>query len=410
MLKQSFFSQMKIRLSTALANVILIANVFVWYTYASAVLKGIVEGAGFTSFETVMFYTVSFCGAIVSMLVGAFVVDKFLNRSRFLLIWTLIGMGSSALAFLSETATIANVSILSFLFGVSFGLGLPACMGYFAESTVPENRARFGAIMLLSMFLGMFIFRLVVTASTAVIFPLILVCWRALGLVALPFIDGQKERTKEKASTSFVSILRERSFFLYLIPWIVFSLVNYLSWTILDKIHGGEFVYSFALAENVLAGLFALVAGFTSDAVGRKRTLVFGFIMLGLGYAVLGIYPSNILAWYFYTLVDGIAWGIIYVIFFFTIWGDLAHEKPSEKYYALGVLPYSLSSFLRVTIGPIITSAISEYAIFSFAAFFLFLAVIPLMYAPETLPEKHIKERELKIYIEDAKKVKEKYT
>jgi hypothetical protein len=31
------------------------------------------------------------------------------------------------------------------------------------------------------------------------------------------------------------------------------------------------------------------------------------------------------------------------------------------------------------------------------------------MYAPETLPEKQIKERELKSYIEKAKKEKEKY-
>jgi hypothetical protein len=32
-----------------------------------------------------------------------------------------------------------------------------------------------------------------------------------------------------------------------------------------------------------------------------------------------------------------------------------------------------------------------------------------LLYAPETLPEKKIRERELKQYIENAKKVKEKY-
>jgi hypothetical protein len=34
----------------------------------------------------------------------------------------------------------------------------------------------------------------------------------------------------------------------------------------------------------------------------------------------------------------------------------------------------------------------------------LFLAVLPLVYAPETLPEKHMKERELKNYLDKAKK------
>jgi F0F1-type ATP synthase membrane subunit b/b' len=46
---------------------------------------------------------------------------------------------------------------------------------------------------------------------------------------------------------------------------------------------------------------------------------------------------------------------------------------------------------------------------FSLAAFFLFLAVVPLMYAPETLPEKKVRERELRDYLEKAKKTKEKY-
>jgi len=36
------------------------------------------------------------------------------------------------------------------------------------------------------------------------------------------------------------------------------------------------------------------------------------------------------------------------------------------------------------------------------ASFFLFLAVIPLMYAPETLPEKAMKDRDLKSYTEKA--------
>ncbi len=46
---------------------------------------------------------------------------------------------------------------------------------------------------------------------------------------------------------------------------------------------------------------------------------------------------------------------------------------------------------------------------FSLASFFLFVAVLPLMYANETLSEKRVKEMELKSYLEKAKKVKDKY-
>ena len=189
----------------------------------------------------------------------------------------------------------------------------------------------------------------------------------------------------------------------------MFSLVNYLGVFISAEIHGEEFINLSTLIENVLAGAFAIAGGFLCDIFGRKRITIVGFIMLGVGYAVVGMYPLSLFCWYFYTVIDGIAWGILFVIFITTIWGDLAYGKPSEKYYALGSLPYLLSIFLSFVIGPFIASVMSPYAIFSFAAFFLFLAVLPLMFAPETLPEKKIRERELKKYIEKAKKVREKY-
>lgn len=45
-------------------------------------------------------------------------------------------------------------------------------------------------------------------------------------------------------------------------------------------------------------------------------------------------------------------------------------------------------------------------AIFSFTSLFLFLAVLPLAYAPETLPLQMFKDRELKKYLEKAEKIK----
>jgi len=48
-------------------------------------------------------------------------------------------------------------------------------------------------------------------------------------------------------------------------------------------------------------------------------------------------------------------------------------------------------------------------AAFSVAAFFLFLAVLPLISAPETLPEKKVELRRLRSFAEEAQKAKEKY-
>ena len=100
--------------------------------------------------------------------------------------------------------------------------------------------------------------------------------------------------------------------------------------------------------------------------------------------------------------------GVAFSVFFTVLWGDLGENYEKEKYYALGGLPYLLSNFVSLLINPM--EGYYLRAAFSFASFFLFLAVIPLMYAPETLPEKPMKDRELKSYLEKAQKLAQKET
>jgi MFS family permease len=190
----------------------------------------------------------------------------------------------------------------------------------------------------------------------------------------------------------------------------MFLLVNSLTFPVNEKHFSPELVHTSSSVEFVLAGVSAVVFGFLADSAGRKRLTVAGFTFLGLGHAILGFSSGNIIGWWFYTFVDGIAWGSFNTIFFFTLWGDLAEGRHGEKYYALGILPYFMSNFMRFSMGTYIANAIDNYAlIFSFASFFLFLAVLPLVYAPETLPEKIIKDKELQIYVEKAQKIKKKY-
>jgi MFS family permease len=160
--------------------------------------------------------------------------------------------------------------------------------------------------------------------------------------------------------------------------------------------------------ENILIAASAVFCGFLADIVGRKRMSIVGFALLGIGYSFLGIYPESPLSWYFYTVIDGVSLGILFVIFIITIWADLSNGSPSEKYYAVGVLPFFISYLLKLTTGPEIVAAIPPTSIFSFTALFLFLAVLPLVYAPETLPEKIMKDRELRSYLEKAQKIAQK--
>lgn len=136
--------------------------------------------------------------------------------------------------------------------------------------------------------------------------------------------------------------------------------------------------------------------------------ILYGFITLGIAYAIIGIVPAALASWYLLFVINSITAGILFVIFILILWGDLSQSGTREKYYALGATPLFLTSIIELSSAQYVM-LIPETSVFSVAAFFLFLAVLPLLYAPETLPERKIKLRQLRKYVEEAKKVREKY-
>lgn len=140
------------------------------------------------------------------------------------------------------------------------------------------------------------------------------------------------------------------------------------------------------------------------DFKGRRWVILIGFVALGLGHAALGFFPFIWVSQAFHIVVDSIAWGIFTVAFGFIIWGDIANHQRGEKFYGLGSVPISLALGLSVLASPWLGTLDPSKA-FPFASFFLFLAVIPIFFAPELLPEKVVKKREFRKYMEEAKKV-----
>jgi ABC-type transport system involved in cytochrome bd biosynthesis fused ATPase/permease subunit len=106
---------------------------------------------------------------------------------------------------------------------------------------------------------------------------------------------------------------------------------------------------------------------------------------------------------------DGAAWGILYVTFIFVVWGDLSEGNNREKYYLLGGMPFLFSGLIEILVQPF-AGTIPITAAFTLASFFLFIAILPLLYASESLSEKTMKDRELKTYLEKAQKFVKKET
>lgn len=380
-------------------STILVGNAFVWYytiLYALTSIRPIIP---------LWVWFLHFSGLIVSALVGASFGRRF-DRSEFLILWLIAGIVSSATFSALDGTSLVLVGLVSLFLGLSLGFGMPACMSYFSDSVAVESRGRVSGVTMLGSGIGIAAFGSLLGTDPFLI-GMVLAVWRLIGLLVFLWAKDYRRVERQEVEPSFKQIFRQQHFALYFVPWLMFSLVNYFA---VPTVPDG----ALQIVQTAFMGASAVVGGVFVDSLGRKRIAIAGFAMLGLASAVLGFsgrtlteIPYPILC--FNAVMDGVAWGFLLVLFILTLWGDLSHFRSSDKYYALGVMPFFASKLLELSVGDYAVKIMSSSALFSFAAFFLFLAVLPLVYAPETLPEKVMKKRELTLYVEKAQEIAEKY-
>jgi MFS family permease len=408
MLQKLGFKAQAIIRSNFSAVFILLFYSTTWYFMTLMLINHLVGLPELLSFRAVVFITYN-GSVIVSSLIGSILSNK-IRRIYFLFSWMLAGAVVSFFPTLLFVNTWIYALIFSFLLGSSFGLGLPSSLSFFADYTVIDNRGLLSGVILLISNAVAILIAIVAGQLELKILSIVTGLWRVLGLVFFVFLKPhEKDACTIKQNTlSFVTILQNKPFLFYLLPSLMFGLVNALEEPIVRNLFETT-AYNFAILMTTMAGgIFAFVGGVLADRAGRKRIVTTGFVALGLAYAILGMAPYERISQYFYGAVDGIAGGIFLVMFFFVLWGDLSPKGLREKYYAIGILFYYLTGIIRQIFGPYVV-LIQPTAAFSIAGFFLFLAVLPLMYAPETLPERKIRLRQLRSYVEAAKKVREKY-
>jgi hypothetical protein len=384
---------------------ILVVNSLTWWVFANVIFSEAINNLPIFPLETLTLFSIYYVGVAISFILGA----TFFPRSRKtpLSFWMLTGAMMSILLITIPNNNVLVNMFISFFFGVSVGAGLPSSLACFADATIVENRGFFGGITYFFVGFITMLLLIIMFLVNNIQVVLMVVLWRIVGLILFFFIYKDEKSEYVQNVPSYAYILRKRESVLYLVPWIMFCLVNWMEAPLLENLFS-ELYSLIGFIEVALSGIFALAGGIIADFSGRKRVIIMGFIILGIEYAVLSLLYWMPVSWYIYTAFDGIAWGMFASVFFMSLWGDLAGDYQKEKFYAVGGLPYILASFLSILVKPYV-GIIPLGTAFSLASFFLFLAVLPLMYASETLPEKKIRERELKHYIEKAKKIREKH-
>jgi MFS family permease len=387
----------------------LLANSISWFSLTLLVIGNLV---GARPLNEILLISGSYFGGLIgSAVIGATILHHKLRGKGFLLSWLLFGVVTCLLFSFGATTSLPSLTVASLALGLSIGIGVPTCFSFYADQTKAENRGRIGALMffIVQLFSALILFS---TSDKGIDSQfLILALWRFMGVAGIIFYKPLPKLSEERV-TLIKSIVKERTLILYFLPWLLFSLVNSIETPIVEVYFGPELFTNSLLATALISSVSAFVGGVLCDLKGRKITGIFGFILLGLGYAFLSFFsggPTQEIGQFLYILCDGIAWGFLFVTFIFILWGDLSDGKIREKYYLVGSLPFLFSGLIQMVVQPFAKS-ISITSSFSLASFFLFLAIIPLLYAQETLPEKSMKDRELKNYLEKAQKFAQKET
>ncbi len=289
--------------------------------------------------------------------------------------------------------------LLGSLLGLSFGLGFPSAAALFSDNTEIEYRGRSTGILVLITFTLILVGMAVSQVSGLLELIAIAVVIRALGYFSLTTNRIPKERGKVE---TWASIFSRRDVIYLLLPWIIFNLVSGLQNFIfpgLPKTPEYQSAINIGnLTQFMGVAVFSLVSGFICDRYGRKPPIVIGILIFGISFAVLGVAPSpeSVI---FQNTIFGVAWGFCMVAYF-AIPADIARSTSREKHYAL----INVSAFVgftgTVTLPVILGTSVPVSILSPILSVLLFVSIVPVLFASETLPENLLKSRRMQEHID----------
>jgi len=347
-------------------------------------------------FCQLLFFGFAIFWAIVGSLVG-----RKIDRRKLLFSWIMLGVFGTILLDLIQGTGLAVIA--SFLLGISLGLGLPTSTALVADYTNTEERARVSGIVILGTFIIAFIAIAVIQMLGLELFNIVLLIAivRAISLLAL--IIDKCDITEKVEKISQAPNLR--SFAMYIFPWAMFAIAAGLAWNLIPEQYTSEISVGSAI-RSIFIAVFGLIWGILADRIGRKWPIIIGLITLGIGFNVLAFNLTGISVIIYFALA-GVAWGCFFVMFL-AIPGDLSAKGSREKFYGLGyILPLSILFALSIVPIPILRIfPASSFA--QILSAILFLSILPVYRAEDTLKEGKIRERKMKDYLEKlAKKLSE---
>jgi MFS family permease len=334
-----------------------------------------------------LFYGVGALSAII----GSSISER-VDRRQLLIFWIFFGVVVTALLTLFQGQ--AFLLIFSVLLGISFGLGFPSCAALLADATVVEERAKVSGLVILATFF--------LTFAGMIIIPLlnlglmaILLLFSALRAVSLTGLVLDRCERKSGKTSSWYSVFTYKRLASFVVPWILFNAAaGLLGWWDIPKTPEFQYVTEIGVPlAYVSIAFFGLIAGVLADHFGRRQPIIISLVMLGVSFGLLSFYltPLTMLIYY---VTYGIAWGFLFTLYL-AVPGDLSYSGSREKFYALGTM-MPLIVYMGLSAAPqFLLISVSASFLSPILSIILFLSVIPVFRATETLPESAVRKRKL---------------
>ncbi|KON33486.1 MAG: hypothetical protein AC479_04370 [miscellaneous Crenarchaeota group-6 archaeon AD8-1] len=380
---------------------LLTSGTLAWFFLLQVYLGDVLAGAIQDTYLVDVCMGLFFAFGIISAIIASLIAEK-LDRKKIFIIWPIIGVLSTLSLAIIQGLFLSIISCI--LLGLSLGFVLPSSMAFIADSTTVEERGRVSGITILETFVIAFLAIAIITIFGEGVLTIIIVVSliRLVSLFAFIMNKGEYKLRKEKI---ILQKSNYRDFAYYLIPWIIFALAAGLAWNLIPTQEFSSVISLGTIFRYAFIALFGLIWGVVADRVGRKQPIILGLILLGISFAGLGyaMISETVL---FYLIISGVAWGSFLTIYL-AIPGDLSDYSSREKFYALVVTPLIVLFGLSL-LDP---NFLEDFPVSSFSqilSLLLFLSIIPVLRAKETLKESKIRQRKMKEYTQKVGKIVQK--
>lgn len=304
------------------------------------------------------------------------------------------------------TSVIFRLMII-FIQGVFFAIGQLASFMYFWSLTVSEERGRtagFIGFFILPFFQVLSLMAQTFGFSGAVMLTIIL----SLGVLTIGLLRPEQKALLTTKNDKKGYNAEEKTILLYSIPWILFTLVNLtlarnITFYVSQNIPSALYMFLVVL-QMITSGLGALAGGIIADFFGRRLSLGVSLTLYGISTALGGL-VENYGVLYFMYCVNGLSWGILWVLYGSVVWGDLTDKESCAKRYSIGLIIFHMVTGF----GFLFSSQISQISLVTSSlagCVLIFLSNIPLIFAPELLASDFRKKIRLKLYMNVIKRIR----